>query len=71
MYVVLKDDRQKEKTLQELNQLCGDNLAEYLIPSEIEVIKELPKTAIGKIDFMKLKEKEEAKVKRLTKNPEI
>ena len=71
LYVVLKDENQKEKTIQELNQLCVDNLAEYLIPSEIEVIKELPKTSIGKIDFMKLKKEEEAKVRKLTKNSKI
>ena len=43
-------------------------LADYLIPCDIEVINELPKTAIGKIDFMKLKKEEEEKVKKLIKN---
>lgn len=46
-------------------------LAEYLIPTDIVAIKELPKTSIGKIDFMKLKEEEENKVKKLTRNSRI
>jgi long-chain acyl-CoA synthetase len=71
LYVVLKDEKKKEKTLQELKDLCKEMLAEYLIPTEIVAIKELPKTSIGKIDFMKLKEEEENKVKKLTRNSRI
>lgn len=67
-YVCLKNIKLKEQTLKELKESCKDNLAEYLIPEEIEVLKELPKTSIGKIDFMKLKKEEELKVKKLTKN---
>ena len=71
LYVVLKDENKKEETLQELKDLFKDMLAEYLIPVEIVTIKELPKTSIGKIDFMKLKEEEENKVKKLIKSSRI
>ena len=68
LYVVLKDETKMQQTLNEIKVLCNEMLADYLIPCDIEVINELPKTAIGKIDFMKLKKEEEEKVKKLIKN---
>ncbi|NQU63473.1 MAG: AMP-binding protein [SAR324 cluster bacterium] len=37
-------------------EYCASNLAKYKIPASIEFVKELPKTAVGKLDKIKLKE---------------
>jgi len=55
-YVVLKktvEDTAKIKS--ELRKICEEKLAEYLQPTDFAFIDKLPVTAIGKIDFMKLK----------------
>ena len=33
---------------------CKKRLAKYMIPSEIVIRKQLPKTKLGKVDFKKL-----------------
>ena len=66
VYITLKDSSKyddqcfKNKIINDIKILCEKNLAEYLIPVEYEIKQELPKTSIGKIDFMSLK-KENAK----------
>ena len=66
VYITLKDSSKyddqcfKNKIINDIKILCKKNLAEYLIPVEYEIKQELPKTSIGKIDFMSLK-KENAK----------
>lgn len=40
--------------INELNQYCVNNLIKYAIPSEIVVLKNLPRTQIGKIDYLKI-----------------
>lgn len=44
-----------------IKELCEKNLAKYSIPHDFEFRKSLPKTAIGKVDFKKLQEEEDAK----------
>lgn len=46
-YVVLEENQ--ELTQQELIQFCTDKLAKYKIPKRIEFVKELPKSALGKV----------------------
>jgi len=45
--VVLKDG--KHASAEELAQFCRDRLAAYKIPARVELVKELPKSATGKI----------------------
>ena len=46
-YVVLEENQ--ELTQQELIKFCTDKLAKYKIPKRIEFVKELPKSALGKV----------------------
>ena len=46
-YVVLEENQ--ELTQQELIQFCTDKLAKYKIPKRVEFVKELPKSALGKV----------------------
>lgn len=59
-YVVLKKQiEDKEKIKNELKKICEEKLAEYLQPVDFSFKDKLPVTAIGKIDFMKLKNENE------------
>ena len=56
-FITLKNGyKETNKLRQELMQLCQKNLAKYAIPYELEIRKNLPKTIIGKIDFLKLQQ---------------
>ena len=52
-FIVVKDNQ--TVTVEELTEYCASNLAEYKIPSKMEFFKELPKTAVGKIDKEQLR----------------
>lgn len=54
-FVVLKEGQ--IATLEELASLCYQNLADFKLPKRIEFIDSIPKTASGKIDRKKLKER--------------
>ena len=61
-FVVLKEDvEENESVRNEIYEHCKKNLAKYSLPYEIEFIKELPKTKVNKIDYMKLQELEKNK----------
>lgn len=61
-FIVLKKGYKKsDKLKNEIETLCKDNLAHYAVPKEYEFINSLPKTVVGKVDFMKLQEKEKLK----------
>ncbi len=55
-FVVLKEGQ--SATSEELANLCYHNLADFKLPKRIEFIDSIPKTASGKIDRKKLKERE-------------
>lgn len=56
-FIVLERPVDDEKKLiSELKEICNERLAEYLQPVDFVIKDKLPVTAIGKIDFMKLKE---------------
>jgi benzoate-CoA ligase len=57
--VVLKQGQ--HVTDQELKDFVKDKLAPYKYPRHIEFVDELPKTATGKIQRYKLREKEQVK----------
>lgn len=56
-YIVLKKGYKDTPELRkELEKLCKENLAKYSLPKEWEFRKSLPKTIIGKVDFLKLQQ---------------
>jgi long-chain acyl-CoA synthetase len=46
-FIVVEEGQ--ELTKQEVIQFCRDKLARYKIPKEIEIVEELPKSALGKV----------------------
>lgn len=67
-YIILKNDiSDKDMIINQIRKYCEDNLSEYSLPVEYKVIKEFPKTAIGKIDTNSLKERGHYKVRKLKK----
>ena len=46
---------------EELKAFCRERLAPYKVPSQIEIVSELPKTQVGKVLRRALKEREAAK----------
>ncbi|MCF8035107.1 MAG: long-chain fatty acid--CoA ligase [Desulfarculaceae bacterium] len=58
-YVVLK--RGQEATPQQIMDFCRQNLSAYMVPKEVEIRAELPKSMIGKVLRRSLREEEEAK----------
>ena len=52
-----------EELKQELIQYCGEHIAKYAIPREIEFRTELPKTLVGKVAYRVLEEEANALVK--------
>ena len=62
-FVVLKAEGQlaSPELAEELIEFCRGRLARYKVPSTIEFIESLPKTAVGKVLRRELKETEEAR----------
>ena len=69
-YIILKDGFiATSNIIDEIKQLCIDNLAEYSLPYEYQIIDKFPVTAIGKIDTNTLKNtaQEKLKIRKLKK----
>ena len=60
-FIVLKEGAQA--TTEELVIYCKAHLAKYKVPSVVEVVESLPKSAVGKVLRRELREAEEAKRK--------
>ncbi len=61
-YIVLNDNVQdKNKAAEFIEKFCNKNIFDYAVPQKYYYVEELPYTANGKIDFVKL-ETEEGKV---------
>ena len=62
-FVVLKEDMQASspELTEELLEYCRGRLARYKVPSTLEFVESLPKSAVGKVLRRELKEAEEAK----------
>ena len=54
-YVVLNDGA--PVTTEEILDYCRANLARYKVPSKIFLVRELPRTTVGKIDKLELRAK--------------
>jgi len=55
VFMVLKPEASAHAAKKDLSKLYKKYLAKYEIPRELEVIDELPKTKLGKVDFVALK----------------
>ena len=61
VYIVLRKEYKKsDKLINEFKELCKQNLPKYAQPSEFEFRDSLPKTMIGKVDFRKLQQENNA-----------
>lgn len=61
-FIILKDNiKDEQKILEEIKNICINNLAEYSLPYNYEIREKFPVTAIGKIDTIALKKEEEKK----------
>lgn len=58
-FVVLK--KGQSATPEEIKAFCKENLSAYMVPREVEIRAELPKSMIGKVLRRSLREEEEAK----------
>lgn len=55
-FIVLKETLEGETTADEIIQFCKEKMASFKAPTQVEFVKELPKTAIGKVLRRVLKE---------------
>ena len=53
-FIVLKESKKSMNITSELKEHCKKYLAPYMIPSSFVYRKQLPKTKLGKVDFLKL-----------------
>jgi acyl-CoA synthetase (AMP-forming)/AMP-acid ligase II len=59
LYVLLKEGFSPSKEIkEEIKQFAEENLAKYKVPREIEIVKEIPLTSVGKIDKKVLRARE-------------
>lgn len=59
-FIILKEQAQDEnKVLEQIKAICETKLAEYSLPFDYEIKEEFPKTAIGKINTIALREETE------------
>lgn len=55
-YIVLKDEfKNNKEAIEQIAMLCNQNLIDYMVPFAYEELEDMPYTAVGKVDFMKLK----------------
>lgn len=58
--IVLNENHEYTETLEyEIKELCKQNLPEYMIPCEIAVYKDFPRTSRGKVDYRALEKEAE------------
>ena len=57
-FIVLKAGKNSDNVENEILEVCRENLPDYMVPVEIEILTDLPRTARGKIDYRALEEKE-------------
>ena len=50
-HIVLKSEFQSDKAIDEILEICRQNLPGYMVPEEIVIEKELPRTSRGKVDY--------------------
>lgn len=59
-HIVLKEGHEESEDIirDEIQQMCAEKLPEYCQPKEFKIRKDLPLTAIGKIDYRALEEED-------------
>lgn len=56
-FVVLKEDNHSLEITEEIKEVCRKRLPEYMVPEQIVIEKELPRTARGKVDYRELEKR--------------
>ena len=54
MYFLMIRPENKKKKIEEINEFCSENLPRFSRPTKIIILDALPRTRMGKVDFMKL-----------------
>ena len=71
-FIILKEQVQDEnQVLEEIKAICETKLAEYSLPFDYEIKSEFPKTAIGKINTIALREETEILLKEQIKQKKL
>lgn len=67
-YITLKEEyKDNISIIKEIEKLCEDNLIDYMLPVEYEIIDTMPKTPLGKLDFTNLENRNNIIEKDYTK----
>lgn len=56
-FVVLKEDNHSPEITEEIKEVCRKRLPEYMVPEQIVIEKELPRTSRGKVDYRELEKR--------------
>lgn len=71
-FIILKEQVADEnKVLEEIKAICETKLAEYSLPFDYEIKTEFPKTSIGKINTIALREETESLLKEQIKQKKL
>ena len=57
VFVTLKESKEHEFVKNEVISMCKQNLIQYAVPRFVEVIDEMPRTDLGKIDYRQLEQR--------------
>lgn len=64
-YIVLKqksvNDIDEERIRKEITEICRQNLPDYMVPDEVEIVNDLPRTPRGKVDYRALEQETDDK----------
>ena len=63
---IKETEKDKEKIIEEIKNICERELAEYSLPFDYEIVEKFPVTSIGKINTTALKKETEEKLKKQT-----
>ena len=64
-FIILKNEVKDENSvIESIKEICSTQLAEYSQPFDYEIVKEFPKTSIGKINTIALKEETEKQLQQ-------
>lgn len=57
VYVTLRAPRNANQVKSDVIRVCRDNLIRYAVPAFVEIIAEMPRTPLGKIDYKNLEQR--------------
>ena len=57
VFVTLKQPKEYETVKREVINICKQNLIQYAVPHFVEVLDEMPRTNLGKVDYVQLEQR--------------